>query len=578
MTDPLLPVILSLDACARSIDETFATAGARLGQALSVFETTHSRLGTVSDELSTGSGMARMREGVMPVVTDLRAFSSGLSVEANTLQAIAGHGQVVARSFRQLAGCVGFLIAVARCARTESAWLRNAQDGPGFFGTIGALVDRAKQSVDECIAGHLRLKSLLSSATATQAEFATNYGTRLAAFADQLERSLAAIEDSQDQGTRLAAEAALQSRAIADSASTAIVALQCGDSTRQRLEHALAVLRSARAVAAGDCASASCLAEADRALLLRVLHSLASAQLRDTAATMRHDIGDIDTTLHALGAGMSAGRGAGEPLDDHSARSSQTLAALDTDLASASVLLGRCNTAREQVDRLTTTLTTFLDQFRQTARSLSGTVSDIVLLGMNARLHASRVGAEGRVLVAIAQEIKSAADGLVEEAAQLSPTFERMHELVGAMQNREVGGSDRIASLDGTMRRMLAAMKQKRADLVGSLEQLAADSSTYAAQVAEARLAFAAATTAALAIEAAATAVEDRLADLPPAHEPTDAAPIEAFLDEEVFQHYTMAAERRLHETALAEHGLRSLQAGTADDPASTDLDAVFAF
>lgn len=577
MTDQLLPVILSLDASARSIDETFATAGSRLGEALSVFATTHLRLGAVSDELSANSGMDRMREGMLEVAGDLRAFSAGLSIEARCLQAIAEQGQVAAKSFRHLGERVGFVTAVTRSARTESAWLRTTQDGPGFFDTIGNLVGLARQSVDDCVAGHARLKALLTSAISTQTDFASTYGTQLATLADELESSLGRIEDSQHQGTRLAFDAALKSRTIADSTSAAIVALQCGDSTRQRLEHTLATLRWARAGSAGTCAIMSGLAEPDRALLLRVLHDLVAVQLRDTTATMRHDIDEIDTTLRLLGEGMAASQDGGRALDSDPDQNSP-LAAFEADLGLASGLLAKCNAAREQVDRLTDALTACVDQLRQTSHSLSRTVSNIVLLGMNARLHASRVGTEGRVLVVIAQEMKSAADEIVEDAAQLSPTFASMHELVASMQARKAGGSDRLASLDSTMRRLLAVMKHKRVELVATLEQLAADSSTYAVQVADARQAFAAAGAVAAAVDASAAVVDDHPAALPSAGPPIDAPAIEALLDEEVFQHYTMSTERKLHAATAASHGLKSRHPQAAEEPSANDLDAIFAF
>ena len=218
---------------------------------------------------------------------------------------------------------------------------------------------------------------------------------------------------------------------------------------------------------------------------------------------------------------------------------------------------------------MTDALMAFVDQFRQTAVSLSETVCNIVLIGMNSGLHASRLGNDGRGLVVIAHELKAVADQIVGDAAQLSPIFDLMQASTSEIKVRGAGGAAHLASLDGTMRRSLAWMKESGARLHATLEALSEDGTAFATAVEGARLSFSGAGAAGGMIADTAAVLHDGPAGLPAALPVTDPSGIEAFLDRTVWPTYTMAAERQLHLAALEACGL---SAGTAA-PAETALD-----
>ncbi|WP_293795386.1 hypothetical protein [uncultured Bosea sp.] len=89
------------------------------------------------------------------------------------------------------------------------------------------------------------MKILLASTLAAQHDFETRYAPALWALADTLSVILAEVEGRQRRSITLAGEAAARSGKVVTAAGAVIIALQSGDSIRQRLEHAIAGLRLA---------------------------------------------------------------------------------------------------------------------------------------------------------------------------------------------------------------------------------------------------------------------------------------------------------------------------------------------
>ncbi len=88
-------------------------------------------------------------------------------------------------------------------------------------------------------------------------------------------------------------------------------------------------------------------------------------------------------------------------------------------------------------------LATLLDRFEATMGRLTKTVSDIVLIGINAGLKASQLGGEGRSLVVVAQQLKSTADEIARDARELNPLFAVMIAEAAPLRERS-GQSDRL--------------------------------------------------------------------------------------------------------------------------------------
>ena len=573
--DPALSrLIQALEGTAREIDVTFARAGSQLGEGLALFEGLKERLTTLSSELS-GPEIAQAGSTLSGLAGELRGINDGLRDETGVLQDLALLSKDASQALERLLEHMRLITILARSARIEAVSVQAAgRDFGDFTSEIVSLTTEAQRTIQNCARDHDHLSALLGSALEAQRDFEGRYGQALSALAGKLEQTLVEVTGRQQRSVALTSDAATHSGKIAMAAGGAIIALQSGDSIRQQLEHAIKALRLLGAVAAGTGLGADLDADARTATDI-VLRRLEAAQLRESAQTLAQDADSIEAAL-ALLAGDTSGL-----LDlvrslyqGDGGRSGSFLADLEADLAEASDLLAKCDRARAGVDRVTATLSNVLETCQETVAALAGTVSSIVLIGMNAGLRAARIGTGGRSLVVIAQELKFAADQVATDAAQLTPTFARMQETSGGLKTGGRLDAAHFAALNDAMGTSLSALRQTGDRLATTLDHLTREGGGFASVVAQARLSFSNAGAMSDLIASGAAELDRPVADAAMPEDPGGA--VAGLIERHVWPNYTMVGERTVHQAIVG--ALLPAQAGTSSavvvsNPAEAEVD-----
>jgi hypothetical protein len=493
------------------------------------------------------------------VAADLRSLSDGLPGEAKTLQVISEHNTAVCQSLGQLLDHMRLIMILARNARIETVSVQSKQGELGNFANeISSLTAQAQRTVQNCASDHERLTGLLTTALVQQRDFMTQYRGALSALAAKLEHSLARLEERRNKSVAFTAEVAAHSRKISVAVGGAIIALQSGDSVRQRVEHSLAALRLAMDIAAQHRLPDADWSSIDGAAIAAILRCLLAAQLSETAIALKSDARQIDEALQVLVDDTAIMIDLGSSLyGGKDASSSSFLEALEGELAEASDLIHKCDAERSVVDRVTKALTSLLDQFQQTVLTLSETVRNVVLIGTNAGLQAIRAGNSGRGLVVIAQEIKSVADQITQDANRLTSTFALMQRSSAGLKEGDKRGVHELTALDQIMGQSLDHMREIGSSLAATLDRLAQDGVEFGTIVEEARLIFSTASATGDVI-ASAVRVLDQTPFTPSAMTQADVGIIEAFLQQHIWSTYTMAAERNIYKDVLDDCGIMS--------------------
>jgi ABC-type transporter Mla subunit MlaD len=550
--DPALPrLIQALEGSAREIDVTFARAGSQLGEGLSLFEGLKERLSTLSAELS-GETIADAGRTLSGLAGELRAINDGLHDETGVLQELAAHSKDASQALDRLLEHMRLITILARSARIEAVSVQAAgRDFGDFTSEIVALTTQAQRTIQNCARDHDHLSALLGTALAAQRDFEGRYGHALSALAGNLDQTLAEVAQRQQRSVSLTSDAALHSGKIAMAAGGAIIALQSGDSIRQRLEHAIKALRLLGAVAVGEGPGAELDAQ-ERGAAALVLRRLQAAQLDESALTLSQDADAIESAL-ALLAGDTAGL-----LDlvrslyqGDGGKSGSFLADLEADLAQAADLLAKCDRARSGVDRVTDALSTVLETCQETVAALADTVSSIVLIGMNAGLRAARIGTGGRSLVVIAQELKFAADQVASDAAALTPTFAQMQQTSSGLKSGGRLDAAHFSALDDAMRDSLAAMRRTGDRLGMTLGQLSREGGGFGEVVARARLSFSNAGAMSDLIASGAVELTRSVAGREMPERGGVADRVRGLIDAHVWPNYTMVGERTIHQAVV---------------------------
>lgn len=569
---PLTQLITSLEDHARSVDATFAVAGRDLGRGLNLFDTLKERLTALSGRLS-GDRIIAARGALARLADDLRPLRQTLAAETRSLLDIAAHSAAAGQTWEKLVEHIRLITIIAHYARIESISFQGVRSDFGDFANeIFELTTQAQRTIEACARDHARMSKLLAAALASQREFETQYGAALSSLADKLSVTLAEVEARQHSGMTLASEAAARSGKIAMAAGMAIVALQSGDSIRQRLEHATVGLRMVETLEEGGPAQglpAEALPHA-RDLLLRI----EAAQLEASAATLGEDAAAIEQSLLQL-------RDDTVDLVDlvrslHGAGGADTgsfMAQFGADLAHASVLLGKCNSARAGADQVAHALTALLDTSQQTVDALAATVSNIVLIGTNASLRAARVGSNGRSLVIIAQELKLAADLVASVSRRLPPIFEQMQRAAGELKRQDRLDAAHFGTLDREMSTALIVVQETASELALELSRLMREGATFGKAFDQARLGFSGAAATGETIGGAAYALAAMASD-DHAVPPDMNERVRSWLTGAIWPHYTMAIERTIHLGVIEPVWDLAAQATTAE-PALDDVDAL---
>ncbi len=241
---------------------------------------------------------------------------------------------------------------------------------------------------------------------------------------------------SAGDSSQLADLASTSTRKIAEAVGGAIISLQAGDSTRQRLEHVCHGLGQASEAAPGLVPERGASEDGARAIC-----QLQAALLRDAQREFGGDIGQIVRALTAIlhDAGNVVGHGR-TLFGGADGGSSSFLARIKQALAHASTLIATCESAGRSVDEALAIVEGTLAKFRQAIAGLAEATVDITLIGMNAGLKASHLGSRGSAFVVIANELKATADQVSVGAGRLRPVLDGIERSANELKELRVRG------------------------------------------------------------------------------------------------------------------------------------------
>ncbi|CCE04307.1 conserved hypothetical protein [Bradyrhizobium sp. STM 3843] len=550
MTDAGAAAMAAIADVSSRIEEAFAEVGDRLGRSHAIFKELEDGLSVLSRELS-GGRIEGASQALQDIADRLNAVAEALPAEAALLASIGEEAKQASAVLKLLSGHIQTITIVARSARIEAASFDgDRQSFLDFTREAFELGQAAQRSVEACARDGIQLAKAVEAALGRQKEFEGLYRSELLSVAAGLVAARSDLMAQQASGARLTETAATAASRIASAITEAVMALQSGDATRQRLEHiseALGRMAQPTPTIAPDTVAAPA---------TWLVGQLQAEQLKDTKRAFDQDLA---RTVSALGAiicdagGLVAQSRAiygGEAED-----ASSFLTLVKQRLAQASKLIAACERSGVSVDEALTVVTETVSRFREAISGLGEAVGDIILIGMNASLRAARAGVKGNAFVVIANELKAAADQMSAGAVRLKPVLDRIENFVGELrEHRAQGDAAELARLEPAVLNALQEAEAGNEQLVGLMTRLARESAAFDELLGRARdritaLDQASARLPGTAASIAAENVAPRQVTLLPADQ--------SLLDE-LFARYTMEREREVHREVLQRLGLAS--------------------
>jgi hypothetical protein len=437
-----------------AIDGAFVSAGDKLAECAGILSRLTSTFEALPAELESPE-LAAATNRLAVVGRRARAIADALATEqtdiARLVQVVASAGHPIDELRRQ----VKMMSIVAINARVTAAGIVTDTDDFDVFTTdIAKLSNSAAEAIAEFARTYQQLSAVVREASNARGVFETTHRATLAALADELETGLADVTAQRQRSIEISGDTGRISRDIEARVATAVMALQVGDATRQRVEHVEAALRD---LADLEAEAIPPVAELQRLQLASAREALSTEMTSGEAA-----LGDL---------ARDATRALAQVRDTHGALASSGLASLHGALQKAVVVLRDYETEREKLDKVANAVA-------ETVRVLLGHVEavqdveyEMRLVSLNAAVKCAQLGPRGRALDVISTQLRSltgetvvSAHSAVErlnEAASVAAAFTAAtgsdaRQRVGAMEQEAASGLDLLRAI-GT--RMASALK-----------------------------------------------------------------------------------------------------------------------
>jgi hypothetical protein len=470
VADTIDSAIAAIEDVSSRIEETFARAGHQLGRGHAIFMELNQALTALSAELS-GAQFEQASVALHDIADRLNGLAEALPAESALLGCLGKAATGASELLKPLFKHIQMISIIARSARIEAASL--AEDREGFLAFTGEAFELAKAvqaSLDGCARDQDLLSKAVEVALGRQKDFDHRYRDKLASAGGDLVSAYSAIQDQRNKSVHLAQLAGVSTRKIAETVGRAIISLQAGDSTRQRLEHVCHGLNLA-----GDAApSLVPLTEDNSAAVIRRLQAM---QLKDAERELDQGVGQIVHSLSAILGDASGVVEQGRSLyGGQGADSSSFLDRIKDMLAQASSLIATCERSGKSVDDALTLVEDTLAKFREAISGLSEAVVDITLIGMNASLKASHLGSKGNAFVVIANELKVTADQLSASSARMQPILDGIEKSANDLRALRVHGDPaHLTQLEPTILQALREIETGNDRLGGLISRLVAE-------------------------------------------------------------------------------------------------------
>ena len=347
-----------------------------------------------------------------------------------------------------------------------------------FADEIGRTLSLTRTALDQFGAELHIVRQHVALAQTEQQTFDRHQQKAASSITERLSATVKSITLQHERAARASLEVRMGSGRVHQRVCDAILALQIGDITRQRLEHADATLGVIVGTGPHQAATNPVLDTDEQTVFVTVAHRLQSAQLVDAARNFDREVRQVTQSLNSLATEARALRSLGDTAYGAADRSGGSfIAQLEGQIGEALALFESFETARAEVASATATVSDATAGLCGHLRTVQSLEADIRIMGLNTTFKCARIGQEGLALSIIAQELRSYANGFAKEAGTLMQEVETVARISGLMASGIAGEQDAVTA-EGTraMRDSLTTLRQLGQMLDRAMRELKLDS------------------------------------------------------------------------------------------------------
>lgn len=432
----------------QEIEEAFVSVGARLGEGASMLN----KLTRLFEALPTalqGEEVSEASIQLRSVASTARQLTEDFAKEKANLGRLVEVVSAANGPINELKRTVKMIGIVSINARVTAAGIIGDSDDFDVFTTdIATLSNSAHTTIHDFSQVYRQLTAEVDRAAGQRERFDRAHAHTLTKLAQQLDETLEALDRQREAAVEGSAETGRVSRQIVGRIGSAVMALQVGDSTRQRLEHVEAGLDCLADILVGK-------TELDAGLeaeAVAALSTLEQEQLRATASSFAEEVGEAEGALQALAIDASTIMAASRNLYGVEGGDASALTALSAQLREAAAILRDCETERNKLEAVASAVQQTVSVLLGHVAAVQEIEANMRLVSLNAAVRCAQLGPRGASLTVIASQLRELTTETVVAAEAAMARLDEASTLAGAF---------------------VAAAGGENAGQIGRLEQLA---------------------------------------------------------------------------------------------------------
>ena len=529
----------------QQIESAFVSVGARLTGGAAMLGNLTKLFEALPDVLQ-GADVQKASMHLEAVGTKARELSDTFAREKADLARLAEVVGAASGPIADLYRTVKMMgIVSINAGVTAAGILSDGDEFDVFTNDISKLSDSAGRTIQEFAQVYRQLTSEVERAVEQRAHFERSHSHTLSALGESLSKTIVALDAQRQMALTGSAETGRVSRQIVGRIGSAVMALQVGDSTRQRIEHIEAALAALADGLQQQAIAGQALGEELFDEAIAAVAALEQSQLIETANTFANEVGEAEVSLKALAddAGMVMAHsqqiygasGSGE---------TSALASLSSQLRAAVAVLRDCEAERAKLEAVAHAVQSTVKVLLGHVEAVQDIEANMRLVSLNATVRCAQLGPRGASLTVIATQLRElttetviaakAAMSRLDESSALARAFgaAATGEAAGQIGRLEQQANLALTLLSNLDKRLASALQSLNADGPRAIRELeaAAKGIMGQADIAEVMQD--------IALQIAA------LSPSPPPQAPAE--PVMAVLDW-LRSLYTMEAERSIH-------------------------------
>lgn len=551
------------------IESTFVTVGARLAEGAAMLNRVTKVFEALPAQLQSPE-LVEASTRLADVGRQAQTISALFATEQADLTRLVNVVAAAEHPIGELRRTVKMMGIVAINARVVAASVVGDSDDFDVFTTdIAKLSEGASSTIQHFTTAYRQLTDEVGQAARQRNQFENAHADTLSGLAADMESALAELARQRAISADGTAQTGRVSRQIVGRIASAVMALQVGDATRQRIEHVEAGL-----AALADLLDGSNLEGIDRQAASSIAGSLQVAQLSAAADAFENDVAEAGSALRDLAADARIIMDQSRAIYGQDGADASPLTALSTAVRQAALVLSDCETQRSKLESVATAVLSTVGVLLSHVEAVQEIEANMRLVSLNAAVKCAQLGPRGAALNVIARQLReltgetvAAAEGAMaglHEAAGLAQSFGAAANgdaagRVGQLEHEATAALVLLQGVDAALAEALAALNRDGPSVIGLLGTAA---ETFASQAA---------------ISETMRDLELQLvAECPPAASGTPTGPVAGLLAAHRAR-YTMDAERKIHEGMFGAEPVPAQPATETGEETDLDnLDALF--